>query len=82
METYTFIIPIYSGVMGCLMPDKKMVPLSMIPLEVEFTLNPYALWTNDLNTKRDYFVTKFEIYAHTLFFEQDVHRALESITAE
>lgn len=27
-----------------LMPDKKMIPLSLIPLEVEFTINPYAMY--------------------------------------
>lgn len=28
--------------MGVLMPDKKLLPLSLLPLEVEFTINPYA----------------------------------------
>jgi hypothetical protein len=35
-----FCIPIYSGIIGVLMPDKKLLPLSLLPLEVEFTLNP------------------------------------------
>lgn len=26
------------------MPDKKMLPLSLMPLEVEFTVNPYAFY--------------------------------------
>lgn len=40
----TYCIPIYSGVIGVLMPDKKMLPLSLIPLEVEFTMNPHAYY--------------------------------------
>lgn len=35
-----FCIPIYSGIIGVLMPDKKLLPLSLLPLEVEFTMNP------------------------------------------
>jgi hypothetical protein len=25
------------------MPDKKLIPMSLLPLEVDFTLNPHAL---------------------------------------
>lgn len=32
----TFCIPIYSGIIGVLMPDKKLIPLSLMPLEIEF----------------------------------------------
>ena len=39
-----FCIPIYSGIIGVLMPDKKLLPLSLLPLEVEFTLNPQAFY--------------------------------------
>jgi hypothetical protein len=51
------------------MPDKKLLPLSLMPLEVEFHLNPHALISTQANGTRDYTVENFEIYAHTLFFE-------------
>lgn len=41
---YEFCIPIYSGIIGVLMPDKKLLPMSLLPLEIEFTMNPYALY--------------------------------------
>lgn len=70
--TIMFCIPIYSGLLGVLMPDKKMLPLSLMPLEVEFTLNPYAMYSAgnavDANP-RDYTISKFWIYSHMLFFE-------------
>lgn len=70
----TFCLPIYSGILGVMMPDKKLLPLSLVPLEVEFTMNPYAFYGAGPDAfapsnSRDYTVTKFEIYAHTLFFE-------------
>ncbi len=43
-DELTFCLPLYSGVMGVLMPDKKLLPLSLMPLEVEFTMNPYAFY--------------------------------------
>ena len=67
--TYTFCIPIYSGIIGVLMGDKKLVPLSLLPLEVELTLNRYALYVSGdvaaANT-RNYTITNFEMYAHVL----------------
>jgi hypothetical protein len=80
--TMTFIIPIYSGILGVLMPEKKLLPLSLMPLEVEFSLNPHALFSNIAAGTRSYTVSNFEIFAHTIFFEQQVHAALESIVAE
>lgn len=65
----TFCIPIYSGILGVLMPDKKLLPLSLMPLEVEFTLNPHAFYCVGDNIDRNYLVKRFEIYAHMLFFE-------------
>jgi hypothetical protein len=42
------------------MPEKKMLPLSLMPLEVEFTLNPYALYPVGPNAaSRSYIVTQF-----------------------
>jgi hypothetical protein len=40
----TFCIPLYSGIIGVLMPDKKLIPISLMPLELEFSLNPHALY--------------------------------------
>lgn len=69
-------------------PDKRLIPLSLMPLEVDFTLNPHALIcaytqlgkNQDLN--RSYKMLNFDMYAHMIFFEQNIHRSLESITAE
>jgi hypothetical protein len=52
------------------MPDKKLIPMSLLPLEVEFTLNPAAFYPVGVDvTNRNYKVIKFEIWSHTLFFE-------------
>ena len=51
------------------MPDKKLIPLSLLPLDIEFSLNPYALYTTSTKLSRNYVVKKFEIFAHMLFFE-------------
>jgi len=40
-----FCIPIYSGVIGLLMPEKKLLPLNLLPLDIEITLNPHALYS-------------------------------------
>lgn len=71
----TFIIPVYSGILGVLMPDKKLLPLSLMPLDVEFTLNPHALYSNyrgdrvGVSGSRKYTIKSFELFAHMLFFE-------------
>lgn len=51
-------------------------------MEVEFTLNPYAFYSvgEDANP-RAYTVSKFWIYSHVLYFEQELHRSLESVVA-
>lgn len=60
--------------------------MSLLPLELEFTMNPHAFYAAGSSTSladgRGYTVTRFEIFAHTLFFEQELHRSLESIVAE
>jgi hypothetical protein len=72
-NTLTFCIPIYSGILGVLMTDKKMLPLSLMPLEVEFTVNPYAFYDVGnpavVTSPRDFTISKFWIYSHMLFFE-------------
>ncbi len=64
-----FCIPIYSGILGVLMPVKKLIPMSLLPLEVEFTMNPHAFYPVGTETQRGYKVTRFEIWSHTMFFE-------------
>lgn len=82
-KTRTFCMPIYSGIMGVLMPDKKFLPLSLMPLEIEFTINPHALYcAGGTGLSRQYTVTRMEIYAHMFFFEQEVHRAIEASVAQ
>jgi len=64
-----FCIPIYSGILGVLMPDKKLLPLSLLPLELELTVNPYGMYAVGNQVSRAFTITKCEIYSHTLFFE-------------
>lgn len=51
------------------MPDKKLLPLSLLPLEVEFTMNPQAFYPVGNMNNRQYTIETFEIWTHTLFFE-------------
>lgn len=57
--------------------------MSLMPLEVELTLNPHALYSNlSTNGSRNYTVSKMELFSHVMFFEQEVHRSLEAVVAE
>lgn len=78
----TFIIPIYSGVIGVLMPDKKLLPLGLMPLDIEIFFNPHALYTSSPTGSRNYIITEFNMYSHMIYFESDIHRQLEAQTAE
>ena len=49
------------------MPEKKMIPLSYVPLEIELTLNEYAFYGVGV-TDRNYTVSKCELHAHVLTF--------------
>jgi len=54
-----------------------------MPLEVEFTLNPHALFAvGGAVADRKYIVKEFNIYSHMMFFEQELHRSLEAVVAE
>lgn len=64
-----FVIPIYSGLIGVLMPDKKLIPLNLLPLDIEITFNPHALYSNLAAGSREYTVSKFNLYSHMIFFE-------------
>lgn len=64
------------------MPEKKFLPMSLLPLEVEFTMNPHAFYAVGECKDRKYKVKRFEIWTHTLFFEQELHRSLEAVVAE
>jgi hypothetical protein len=82
-NTKRFTIPIYSGIIGVLIPEKKLIPLNLMPLELEFSMNPYALYCmqpagvpNGLGghdaaniLTRNYTITKFEIYGNVIMFE-------------
>lgn len=68
------------------MPSKKFIPLMALPLDIEFTLNPHALYSTNLSTEskrgdRRYVVTRFEIISHVLFFDQEVNLHLENTIA-
>ena len=74
----TFIVPIYSGVMGVLMPDKKLLPLGLMPLDIEIYFNPHALYTNLVAGSRNYTIKDFNLYSHVIFFESEIHKQLEA----
>ena len=76
-----FIIPFYSGFFGVLMPQKKFIPNPLIPLDIEISLNPYALYSTLTTTaggKRNYKITRFEIVSHVLFFDSAIDAQLEA----
>lgn len=82
--TREFIIPLYSGFMGVLMPLKKFLPLAYMPLNIEFTLNPHALYsslTTEEGGRRDYNILRFEIVSHVLHFDSEVRSVLNSTLA-
>lgn len=78
----TFIIPIYSGLIGVLQPDKKLIPLNLIPLDIEIMFNPHALYSSSADGSREYRITEFNMYSHMIFFESEIHRSLEAAVAE
>jgi hypothetical protein len=51
------------------MPEKKLIPLNLLPLDIEIVFNPHALYSNALNGNRNYTVTKFNLMANMIFFE-------------
>jgi len=71
-NTMNFIIPIYSGVIGLLMPEKKLIPLSLLPLAIEIFFNKHALYSSLSNGSRDYTISNLYLYANTMFFEQEI----------
>jgi len=80
-----FILPIYSGILGVLMPDKKLIPLNLLPLDIEIVFNPHALYSNKTTAaggSRNYKIKSFNIHSHVIFFEQEIHRSLEAAVAE
>jgi len=67
------------------MHDKKLIPLSLLPLEIELQLNPYFLYTSqsgDVKVDRSYILTDINLYSHILEFEQEVHRSLEAVVVQ
>lgn len=77
-----FIIPIYSGVIGLLMPEKKLLPLNLLPLDIEIVFNNHALYSSHETGSRSYQIQEFFLYGNTLFFEQEIHRTLEASVAD
>lgn len=64
------------------MPEKKMLPLSYMPLEVEFTLNPYAFYCYGAGfDTRTYTVKKMEIHSHIVTFEHEVSQQMDAVVA-
>ena len=66
------MIPIYSGLLGLLMPEKKLLPLNILPLDIEIVFNRHALYSSKTDVSggsRNYKIEEFFLYANTLFFE-------------
>ena len=54
------------------MPEKKLLPLNLLPLDIEIVFNPHALYSSMstmYNGKRNYQIKEFYIYGNTMFFE-------------
>lgn len=54
------------------MPEKKLIPLNLLPLDIEIVFNPHALYSSGTpaNTgSRAYTITKFNLMANMQFFE-------------
>jgi hypothetical protein len=49
-----FMMPIYSGLIGLLMPEKKLLPLNLLPLDIEIVFNPHALYSSQSGGKRTF----------------------------
>jgi hypothetical protein len=96
-NTKTFIIPLYSGILGVLMPDKKLLPLSLLPLDIEITMNRHALYSsgvegvdesiaNNNNSayqgSRNYRVVDFNLFSNVTFFENEISKSLEASVVE
>lgn len=65
----TFCIPFYSSMLGVLMPVRKLVPMSLMNMELELTLNPYAFYSATPADDRNYVVRNVKIHSHILMFE-------------
>lgn len=75
----------YSGLLGVLMPEKRCIPLSLMPLEIEITVNPHAVYSTigiPGQSNRNFFIDDPLLFGHMLYFEQEVHRSLEAVVAE
>jgi hypothetical protein len=82
------VIPLYSGILGVFMPEKKLIPLSLLPLDIEITFNPHALYSSGMSDgavvfdgmakyprsqgSRDYVITDFALYANMTYFELEI----------
>ena len=77
IKELSFTIPLYSGLLGILMPDKKLLPLSILPLQLEITLNPHAVFCissdrvyhSNVNFNRNYLIKSIQIVGPMLTFE-------------
>lgn len=67
------------------MPEKKLLPLNLMPLDIEIVFNRHALYsshTDNAQGNRDYVIKEFFLYGNTFFFEQEIHRTLEASVAD
>jgi hypothetical protein len=54
------------------MPEKKLLPLNLLPLDIEIVFSNHALYSSFSGTAggtRTYVIKEFFIYGNTFFFE-------------
>jgi hypothetical protein len=79
--TYTFCIPIISGIFGVLVPSDeiKYIPMQFFPnLEMNFRLNPYAFHALNPGTGfgRNFQVTQCELFVNIIHFAPEINMSI------
>jgi hypothetical protein len=77
-----FIIPLYSSIVGVLMPQRRFIPLRVFPVDLELTLNKYALYSSLSGGSRNYTVSRIELFSHVLFFYSDIPKIVDELAAD
>jgi len=85
--TYTFCIPIISGIFGVLVPadEIKYIPMQFFPnLEMNFRLNPYAFHSLNpaSNNGRNFQVTACELFVNIIHFAPEINASVAQLVKE
>jgi hypothetical protein len=63
------------------MPTKRLIPLHILPLDVELTLSHHALYSSSATGSRKYIISRMELFSHILTFHSDVPRSIDEVVA-